>query len=156
MSAQKNFLPLMVIVISFITLKNVHSFSDYKQFPLRVKYNHDHEIKQQSYEINNSYEGQNYVSSRFFRENTEVITNRNLVGHDRIPRQNPSRKLNTLHFHWGYGTNRYGRLRKSRLSDRAIDARGVSLRRSIPMNVLTNLFLMMSLNVIINVIVLVI
>ena len=146
MSVQNNFLLLMVT--NFISLKNVHSFSDHKQHPLRLKRNHDHEIKQQFYEINNLNEGQKHASSGFLPENTQVTTDRNLVGHNRIPRQIPSRELNTLHFHWDCVANRYRLLRESRFCDRAIDARGVRLRRIIPISVLTNAFLMTSLNVI--------
>ena len=150
MSAQKSF--LLFMLISIISLKNVYSFSDYRQYPLRLKYNN--EIKQQFYEINNSHEGQTHVSSRFLHENTDVTANRNLLAYGRIPRQIPSRKLNTLNFHWGHGVNRYGGLRKLRFSDRVIDVRGVSLMRNIPMNVVASLFLMISLNVVINIIVL--
>ena len=136
-----------------MSFKNTHSFSDYKQYSLRLKYNP--EIKQQFYEINNSHEDQTHVSSRFLHENTDVNINRNLVEYSRVPHQIPSRKLNTLNFHWGHRVNRYGRLRKFRFSDRVVDVRGVrgvSLKRSVPMNVMTNVFLMISLNVFINII----
>ena len=148
MSTIKNW--ILVLLISLISFKNTHSFSDYKH---PFHYERNHKDRQQFSGINSSPKNEKYISLRLLRENKDFTSHGNLIGVNTMSVQTKNHRQNTLDFHWGKKSSGYVQLLKSKVSDVALDVRRVNLMKSIPMNMFMNVFLTLSLNAFITILI---